>query len=205
MAGGPALVAALEQGGPEALRRTSHQQASLMVLIALPAAAGLALVAAPLSQLMIGEGLSAEAARVTPWIALGALFSGVTTYYLNHAFTLARRTRRLVAAFGVPALANLVLCLLLIPRFGLDGAVWATAASYAVGLITSYVLMRGCLPLPIPWNALVAVGPRLRRWRLRWFSCRRSAASPSCCSRPRSAPWSTPPARWRSTPAAHAP
>lgn len=154
MAAGPAQVAALEQGGPEALRRTSHQQASLMVLIALPATAGLALVAAPLSQLMIGEGLSAEAARVTPWIALGALFSGVTTHYLNHAFTLSRRTRRQVAAFGVPALANLVLCLLLIPRFGLDGAAWATAASYAVGLITSYVLMRGCLPLPIPWNAL---------------------------------------------------
>ncbi|MDR3507256.1 MAG: lipopolysaccharide biosynthesis protein, partial [Caulobacteraceae bacterium] len=37
MAGGPAAVAALERGGPTALRRTAHEQASLMVALTLPA------------------------------------------------------------------------------------------------------------------------------------------------------------------------
>jgi O-antigen/teichoic acid export membrane protein len=102
----------------------------------------------------VGEGLSGQAARVAPWIALGALLSGVTTHYLNHAFTLSKRTGRQIAAFGLPAAANLALCLVLVPRYGLDGAAWATVASYGVGHVASYVLMRGCLSLPIPWAAL---------------------------------------------------
>ena len=54
MAGAPAAVAAFERGGLEALRRTASEQASLMALLALPAAAGLALVSRPLAEVMIG-------------------------------------------------------------------------------------------------------------------------------------------------------
>jgi len=63
-----------------------------MVALALPAAVGLALVARPLAEVMVGPALRVGAARVTPWIAASALFSGLTVYYLNPAFTLARRT-----------------------------------------------------------------------------------------------------------------
>jgi O-antigen/teichoic acid export membrane protein len=158
MAAGPAQVMAYEQGGETALRRTSSEQASLMVLIAVPAAVGLALVARPLAALMVGPELSEPAARVAPWIAFGALLSGVTTHYLNHAFTLSKRTGRQIAAFGIPAAANLALCFVLIPRYGLDGAAWATVASFAIGLVASYVLMRGCLPLPVPWATIAGAG-----------------------------------------------
>ena len=158
MAGGPAAVAALERGGETALRRTALHQASTLLLICVPAAAGLALVAHPLAQVMVGEALAGEASRVTPWIAAGALFAGVTTYYLHIAFTLARRTGRQMVAVAIPAAMNLVLCLLLIPRFGLLGAMWSTAGSYAVGMVAAYLLGRGCLPLPIPWGALARIG-----------------------------------------------
>ncbi len=157
MAGGPAAVAALERGGLEALRRTALDQARLMALIAIPAAAGLALVAAPLSQVMVGPALQAQAAQVTPWIALGALFAGATTYYFHTAFTLARRTKLLLAAMAIPAGANLVLVLALVPHFGLSGAMWATAASYGLGLIASFALGRRALPLPVPWTTLAQV------------------------------------------------
>ena len=154
MAGGPAAIAALERGGPEAMRRSAREQASLMVLICLPAAAGLALVAGPLANLLVGEGLSAGAARVTPWIALSGFFGGITTYYFHTAFTLARRTRLLLVAMAIPAGINLVLTWVLIPRFGLDGAVWATAASYVVGALASWGLGRTVMPLPIPWTTV---------------------------------------------------
>ncbi|OYX30517.1 MAG: polysaccharide biosynthesis protein [Caulobacterales bacterium 32-69-10] len=158
MAGGPAAVAALERGGEAGLRQTALNQAAMLLIVALPAAAGLALVAQPLAQVMVGADLTAQAARVTPWIAAGALFSGLSTYYLHTAFTLARRTGLQMVAVGVPALVNLALCLLLIPRFGLDGAMWSTAASYGVGMIASYGLGRRCLQLPIPWGAMAGAG-----------------------------------------------
>jgi O-antigen/teichoic acid export membrane protein len=158
MAGGPAAVAALERGGVEALKDAAREQISLMTLICLPAAVGLALVARPLAELMVGEGLRAGAARVTPWIAFSGFFAGVTTYYFHTAFTLGRRTRRLLLAMAVPAAVNFVLTLLLIPRWGLDGAVWATAASYFVGAVASWGLGRGVTPLPVPWGVIARCG-----------------------------------------------
>ena len=55
---------------------------------------------------------------------------------------------------AIPALANLGLTWILIPRFGLDGAMWATAASYLIGAVASWALGRTVMPLPIPWGAL---------------------------------------------------
>lgn len=158
MAGSPAMIAALEGGGEAALRRTAGHQASLMILIALPATVGVALVAAPLAQLMVGPALAGPSAKVMPWIAAGALFGGVSIHYLNHALTLARRPNLQFVAIAIPAVANLALCLLLIPRYGLDGAAWATAGSYAIGLVGSYMLMRSGVSLPIPWGVLVRAG-----------------------------------------------
>ncbi|MDB5429206.1 MAG: polysaccharide biosynthesis protein [Caulobacter sp.] len=158
MAGGPAMVLALERGGLKALQDAAKEQASLMLLLALPAAAGLALTARPLAEIMIGPALSQAAGEVTPWIAVAALFGGLTTYYLHQAFTLGRRTTLLFAAMIAPAAANLILNLILIPRFGIAGAMWATAASYVIGAVASYTLGRRAMPLPIPWETLGRVG-----------------------------------------------
>ncbi|MET0294874.1 MAG: lipopolysaccharide biosynthesis protein [Phenylobacterium sp.] len=150
-AGGPALVMALERGGQAGLAPQAREQAALMWLLGLPAAVGLAMVAAPLSQVMLGPQLADGAAQVTPWIAASALLAGITTYYYHQAFTLGRRTGLLLAAMAAPAVANVALNLLLIPRFGLQGALWATLASFALGLAASAGLGRRAMALPTPW------------------------------------------------------
>ena len=154
-AGGPALVMALERGGKAAMVKAAQEQASLMLLLTIPAAVGLALVATPLSQLMIGGPLAGGAAHVTPWIALSGLLAGLTTHYFHQAFTLGQRTKLLLAAMLIPAGANLLLNMLLIPRFGLDGALWATPLSYGLGLIASAYLGRRVVSLPIPLLTLL--------------------------------------------------
>lgn len=160
MAGGPAMVAALERGGRAALNETAREQASFMILLTLPAAVGVALVAGPLAQVMVGGALSDGAAQVTPWVAFGAFFSGLTTHYFHQAFTLGRKTHLLFAAMIIPAAANLMLNLVLIPRFGIAGAMWSTAASYAIGAAMSWLLGRRAMPLPVPldviWRTLLA-------------------------------------------------
>jgi O-antigen/teichoic acid export membrane protein len=158
MAGGPAMIMALERGGAEALEEAALEQGSLMVALTLPAAVGLALVARPLADVMIGPALREGAAQVTPWIAASAFFAGSTTYYLHQAFTLARRTPLLLAAMAIPAAANVILNLILIPRFGLNGALWATATSYALGASASFGLGRAALTLPFPASALARAG-----------------------------------------------
>jgi len=153
-AGGPALIMALERGGREALFTAAREQFSVMILLTLPAAVGLALVARPLSELMVGPAMAAGAAHVTPWIAASGLLAGLNTYYFHEAFPLARRSHVLLTAMAIPALANLALNLILIPRFGLDGALWSTLASYVLGVIASMALARRIMPLPVPWLVL---------------------------------------------------
>lgn len=156
-ASGPALVAALERGGAEALRTAARPQAELMLLLTLPAAVGLALVARPLAEVMVGPELRAAAAAVTPGIAAAAFLSGFCVYYTNQAFTLSKRTRSLLLATAVPLVANIGLNLALIPRFGLHGAVWATVLSFAVGAVASWALA-GPNRLPVPWAAAARIG-----------------------------------------------
>ena len=157
-AGQPALVMALERGGAERLKTAAREQLATFLLIGLPAAAGVALVARPLSEVLIGEELRIAAASVTPWIALSALLYGLTAYYFGQAFTLGKRTKLLLIAMAIPAALNVVLNLLLVPRFGLMGAAWATAASFAMGLIATEVIGRRVMPLPIPWDSLIRCG-----------------------------------------------
>lgn len=157
-ASGPALVMALERGGEDALKHAAREQASTFLLIALPATAGLALVAQPLAELVIGPDLRVGAAAVTPLVAISALFGGLTTYYFHQAFTLSRRTGRLLVAMTLPAAVNVALNLILIPRLGVMGAALATALSYGVGLIASWAMGRRAASLPIPWEALARCG-----------------------------------------------
>ncbi|MBA4804716.1 MAG: lipopolysaccharide biosynthesis protein [Brevundimonas sp.] len=154
-AGQPALVMALERGGAARLQAAAREQLSTFLLIGLPAAAGVALVARPLAEVLIGEELRTAAAAITPWIALSALLYGLTAYYFGQAFTLGRRTGRLLAAMSLPALVNVALNLVLVPRFGVMGAAWATAASFALGLAATLTLGRAVLPLPVAWDSLL--------------------------------------------------
>ena len=157
-AGQPALIMALERGGPGQLKTAAREQLSTFLLIGLPAAAGVALVARPLAEVLIGEELRVAAASITPWIALSALLYGLTAYYFGQAFTLGKKTKLLLVAMAIPAGLNVVLNLILVPRYGLMGAAWATAASFALGLLATQVIGRRVLPLPIPWDSLIRCG-----------------------------------------------
>ncbi|ESQ76923.1 lipopolysaccharide biosynthesis protein [Asticcacaulis sp. YBE204] len=154
-AGGPALVHALESGGLPALKDSAREQFRTMALVLFPAVGGLIVVADPLSQLLIGEALRVQALSVTALISVGALFSGFNTYYFLQAFTLSKQTKLLTVAMIVPAVANIGLNVALIPLYGLWGAGMATALSFAIGLIGSWILGRKAIALPVPWVDLL--------------------------------------------------
>ena len=157
-AGAPAMVMALERGGRETLRKTALEQGSTLILIGLPAAVGLSLVARPMAELMIGRDLRDAAALVTPWIAASSFLSGLIAYYFGFGFTLGKKTGLLLITMAIPAMCNVLLNLMLIPRLGVAGAAISTAASFAIGLIACLLLSRRAIALPVPWDALARCG-----------------------------------------------
>ena len=156
-AGVPAMNHALETGGADALQAEARRQLKLMALVLFPATAGLICVAAPLSNIVIGPALRGPALAVTPLVTIGALLAGLNNGYFLLPFTLAKRTRRLIVAMSVPAALNIVLNVVLIPRFGLVGAAAAYAGSFLVGIVTSWVLSAGVGRLPLPGFELATI------------------------------------------------
>lgn len=77
--------------------------------------------------------------QVLPWTLV---YLGWTSliYVASPYLWCAERARLPSLAMFVGLLANLLLNLLLVPRFGLPGAVWATAAANAVALAVLYLL-----------------------------------------------------------------
>jgi O-antigen/teichoic acid export membrane protein len=156
-AGGPMMMAAWERDGAPGLRETSSHAARTLMLIAAPAAAGLALVAQPLSEVMIGEEMRAQAAAIMPWIALSGLINGFVLHYVSEAYQLSKRTGLRAGLMAIPALANLALNAILLPRIGLMGAVYSTVACYALALVLLASVSRRLAPLSWPWADFLKV------------------------------------------------
>ncbi|MEM9053903.1 MAG: polysaccharide biosynthesis C-terminal domain-containing protein, partial [Pseudomonadota bacterium] len=150
MAGSPLVMAAYERAGKDAARDEARGLITTMLLIGIPAATGLALVAQPLAEAMIGEDVRDGAMAIIPWIAFAGLLNGLLIHYFSEAFQLAHKTAERALLMLVPAGVNVVLNLILIPQFGLMGAVAATVISYALGILVLGLRGQRHVALPLP-------------------------------------------------------
>lgn len=156
MAVTPVAVTALEKDGTERSQKILKTYGATLLWIAVPAATGIALVSAD-AGFILGEGVRDNAVSVMPWIAFAGLINGFMTYYVHRAFMLSGQTHKFVWALVLPVILNLGLNVLLIPKYGLMGAVWATIFSYMLAIIIATILGRREYPLPIPVKAAIEV------------------------------------------------
>jgi O-antigen/teichoic acid export membrane protein len=152
----PLLLIAYENKGAVAVQDPARNGVALMAAIAFPAAVGLAFVAAPLSTLLVGQALSAEAARALPWLALAGVLSGFNLYYLSEAFQLTRRTGMRALAMVIPGAVQLALTAILAGTHGATGAAVAAAAGAGAGSLVLILVGRRFIALPLPLEALAS-------------------------------------------------
>jgi O-antigen/teichoic acid export membrane protein len=93
---------------------------------------------------------------VTPWIALGVGFQGL---YLvgSIGLVISKRTKRYPVATGTAALVSLAANFALIPRFGILGAAWANAVSYATLAAVTVGFSWQVYPIPYEWARLLRI------------------------------------------------
>jgi len=152
----PIAVTAMEQDGQEASVDVMRDYGGLLLWIVMPAAVGLALVAEPLG-FILGEELRAGAVKIIPYIAISGLLNGLMTYYVHRAYMLSGETGTYAWLLIAPVVLNVVMNFWLIPIHGLQGAVWATITSYALGLVLSFAVARRHYPLPLPLTAIAQI------------------------------------------------
>ncbi|MFQ5673226.1 MAG: flippase [Nitrospinales bacterium] len=105
-------------------QRIWREAARYLLMIGLPAAAGMALLAPRLAILFYGESYepSGNALRLLALAIPFLCLSDIASYLL----VAADRTRKIFRVVGLGALFNIIFNFLLIPRWGLDGAAVAT-------------------------------------------------------------------------------
>jgi O-antigen/teichoic acid export membrane protein len=91
--------------------------------------------------------------KAVPGIALGWLAWGIA-FVLATEFVISRRTKVVGLATLVAAVANVLLNLVLIPRYGFAGAAWSTAATFSLLAIIYLVVERRSNPAPYRWARL---------------------------------------------------
>jgi O-antigen/teichoic acid export membrane protein len=129
-------------------RRVTTYVTGLLVLLA----AGLAAIADDLVRIMAAPPFHAAAA-VVPWVALGVVFQGF--YQLTAVgLSITKRTALLPIATTSAAAVAIVANLLLVPRFGMMGAAWTTALSYATLAAVGHVLSQRVYPIRYDWRSL---------------------------------------------------
>jgi O-antigen/teichoic acid export membrane protein len=156
MAVTPMAVTAMEKHGTDESREILKNYGAAMLWVAVPAATGIALVSQD-AGFILGEGVRDNAVLVMPWIAIAGLINGLMTYYVHRGFMLSGQTQKFVWALVLPVIINITLNLLLIPTYGLMGAVWATILSYTLAIILATVLARRDYPLPLPLRAAAEI------------------------------------------------
>lgn len=153
----PLILTAYEADGAAAARKAAKGAFTAIAAITFPAAAGLLLLAQPLSDVLVGSSLSAEAASVTPWLVLAGLFSGFNLYYWSEAFQLTRRTGLRALIMLAPGALQIGLTLVLTQTNGAIGAAIAAAIGAGAGGVLLALIGRRLFAPPIPWSALARI------------------------------------------------
>ena len=150
----PHLVRTLEGSGLKECLKELKSYGAILLLVTMPAAAGLGLVAEPVS-LLLGPDVREVGGQIIPWIVGAGVINGMISYYIQRAFMLGSKTMMLPVAMITPMVLNLALNFILLPRFGVMGAVYATLISYGFGVIIAFLMARRYFPLPVPWEAFL--------------------------------------------------
>ncbi|MCM3273454.1 putative polysaccharide biosynthesis protein [Paenibacillus elgii] len=152
----PAIAEALRRGDADAVRARAGLSLRLTWLIGLAASFGLALLAEPLNVMFFKSAEGTAAMAVLAFTALFSAMNIVAGSVLQGLGAVRAPVLYLLLAAAVKVAASVAL----VPRYGIDGAAWASLAAYALagGLALAHALRAAGVPAA---GGLAAMKPML--------------------------------------------
>ena len=150
----PELMEAYERGGPARGAARLSELLCAMLLVALPAAAGLAIVAAPLARVLLPPAYGEAAGLIIPLGALAGLLAGLKFFVFDQAFHMAKAGWQSALALVPAVLVGVVLIGWGASAYGPVGVAAAVSAQFAVALGIGVVFTHRLLPFVWPWSEI---------------------------------------------------
>ncbi len=166
----PVILRLFEAAQDEHARIRLHALGSRLVCLGLPAAAGVGFFASDISDIIFGNDYRQDAAMIMPWLAAAIFVGAFKSFFLDVVFQLRHATKYLGYIAILMAAVNIVMNLLLLPRYGVIAAAWATLAAFATGALASWVVGKSIYPLPslgnVFWVSASASSTMIVAWYL---------------------------------------
>jgi O-antigen/teichoic acid export membrane protein len=153
----PIAVRAFEHNGRDAAQEAMKSNASLLMAVGLPCVVGLTVLAPGIAHCFLGKEYRIAAVSIIPLIALGTFVAGLKAYHFDAAFQFAHRTIYQVWIVLFAAVVNLVLNVIAIPHWGINGAAVASVLAFVVSIVLTVWLGRRHFELPFPPRACAVV------------------------------------------------
>ncbi len=154
----PLAVQIFAARGAEAARLHLGKCLEILLAICLPACVGFAIVSPQIADFALGQNFRQTAHEAMPYLAVGVAFQILNQQYMHTSFLLSNRNVFYLINTGSVLLFNVFASCLLIPRFGVMGAVFGRVGAETFGLVTALMLSRSAFPMPFPVDRLLRVG-----------------------------------------------
>jgi O-antigen/teichoic acid export membrane protein len=153
----PLAVQVLGRQGDVAGRAQVGRNVLAVISVTLPASVGIALLAHPIADLLVGVQFRAGAAALIPWFAVAVFCRSLATHCFDHAFYLGRRPHLMLKLYAPVTLLNVVFVCLGAWFYGVYGTI-ATAILCAMLLVgLEWRAIQGFFPLPISSRDLAKI------------------------------------------------
>lgn len=160
LAVGPILINTWESEHRESTKALLGQVTRMTLLLVLPMVVGLSILARPVFRVLTTEAYL-RGAVVLSWVSLGAFFYGLSLQAYT-GLIIAKKMVVMARNYLLAGAVNVLLNIMLVPRFGFVAAAVNTAVAYGFLLVLNIFSAIKYVPWLFPWrtlrNALVAAG-----------------------------------------------
>ena len=150
----PHTMRIFDEQGKDAARTQMSYNFAVLAAVLLPTGIGLGIAADVVANIVAGPAFREQFVRILPWLVLSGMIGGVRYYVSDMPLQLVRETGLLLWPSGMTLLLSIGFGLVLIPRYGIHGALAATNASQLIGLAVSLAITRRVFRFIFPWRDL---------------------------------------------------
>ena len=154
----PLIVKAYEKEGLSKAQDLLSTSFRILILLMVPVTLGFLAIRSEISMIFLGDNFSSTSIILMPVLAFSVFFGTIKSYYFDYTFQLVKATWLQSVPPFAAAIINCVLNYVLIPRYGLIGAAYATLISFIFFLAFTAYLSTKIFELPrFPYSFVLKV------------------------------------------------
>jgi O-antigen/teichoic acid export membrane protein len=153
----PTIVYLFDAKNYEAVNEHLHDLGVKLVSFGVPLAVGISILSGDIAGLLFGLEYQQGAATLIPWLSAAIYVAVFKSYYLDVPFQLHNATKNLSYIAILMAITNIMLNVILLPRYGVIAAAWSTLAAFILGATLSWAIGRKLIPIPNLYSTVLKV------------------------------------------------